>query len=844
MKKLLLTFGAVFASISMFAQIPDMLLRHTEVIGDALGESGNVVTQWTKPFYDKDGRAIREAVYGLCADGSIEIMRYTTNEYDAAGRIARKSSQQYGLFDGLDLAFRAVNDTTIYTYDASGNLILESANGYEQKEYTYNADGKLIKKVRSTWEKNSWVESEVTEYTDFVNGNPTKLTNTGRWDSYNYVGEIAYDDNGNKIKEIHYNNWTEKKLFGNSFYWTYDFNGFCTIYEKKIIRDGVEEDYLRTINKKAYESAGKVRVEEKTQTFSLGQWFNQATSLVHEYAKYNHADYAPVLAAEKVGDENKIKISVTLPKQAAADGDNAALKITDNGIIISMMNVAQARANGLLSADGKTITLTTDVFRNGNHEILAQYVQTSDPSATITETNTTDWNVSDPVMVVLDKALPMASNIRGVAADKDDNGLYTLTIEWDAAPDAEAYGLKRYNVIVKGYSVADNYDDSETCLDLIWTLTNLDGPVTLMVQAVYPYGKANTEYVTLNPKDFVQVSDDDRICVEEECTFVEGNNLNADAGVTLVEKFFVDANDVVNRSAIYNYDKDGNPMLAQYNKYSYDGDVLTITSENNTEVRTRTFDENGKLATETYDIQDGSAKYQYVITYNYSAKDGRLESEVTKRAKYKSNGSLGASSVYAQTTYTNDPEDDGIIYGVLSTYDAMKAKWTEGAHIKRYMMPGKSTYAPTAKALEVTKESVVISAIPQPEHVEGIAAFNIFRDGELIAKGISLLDEEHMQTTETGDFVDWNFTDLAPAGKAQCEYIVQFATLNDLMEYNRPYASSAPFIVDFANAAGIAPVRQDSGFRIQNYFNLAGQKVSKDYRGIVIMNGKKIINTK
>ncbi len=840
MKKLLLTFGAICASISMFAQIPGMLLRQTEVVGDALGESGNAITQWTKSFYDKDGKVIREAVYGLCADGSIEIMRYTTNEYDAAGRLARKSSQQYGLFDGLDLAFRNVNDTTVYTYDAKGNLILESTQEYEKKEYTYDADGKLLKKVRYSWDRNVWAESEITEYSDFVNGNPTKLNNTGRWESYNYVGEMAYDAKGNKVKELHYNNWTEKKLVGNSFYWTYDDSGFCTLYEKNVIRDGVEEDYLRTIHKKTLTSENKVRIEEKTQTFSLGQWFNQATHLVHEYAKYNHADYAPVLAAEKVGDENKIKLTITLPKQATADGDNAALKITDNGIIISMMNIAQARAKGLLSADGKTITLTTDVFRNGNHEIMAQYVQTSDASATITETNTTDWNVSNPVMVVLDKALPKASNIRGVAADKDDNGFYTLTIEWDAAPDAEAYGLKRYNVIVKGYAVADNYDDSEKCLDLTWTLKNLDGPVTLMVQAVYPFGKANTEYVTINPKDYVQISDDNRICVEEECTYVEGNNLNADAGVTFVEKFFVDANDVVNRSAIYNLDKDGNLQLAQYKKFAYDGDVLTISSDENTEVRTRTFDENGKLATETYDVQEGTAKYQYVVTYNYSAKDGRLESEVIKRAKYKSNGSLGAASVYAQTSYTNDPEDDGIVYGVLSTYDAMKAKWTEGAHIKRYMMPAQSSYAPTAKALEVTKESVVISAIPQPEHLNGIAAFNIYRDGELIAKGVSLLDEEYMKTTEAGDFVDWNFKDLAPEGKAQCEYIVQYASLDNFMEYDRPYASSAPFVVDFANASGIK-VMQNAECRMQNYFNLAGQKVSKDYRGIVIMNGKKVL---
>ncbi len=41
-------------------------------------------------------------------------------------------------------------------------------------------------------------------------------------------------------------------------------------------------------------------------------------------------------------------------------------------------------------------------------------------------------------------------------------------------------------------------------------------------------------------------------------------------------------------------------------------------------------------------------------------------------------------------------------------------------------------------------------------------------------------------------------------------------------------------------ANGIAPIMQNSECRMQNYFNLAGQRVGKDYRGIVIKSGKKI----
>ncbi len=838
MKKLLLTFGAVLASIGIYAQVPGMLLRHTEVIGDAMGEQHGV-TQWTKSYYDKEGKVIREAVYGLCLDGSIEITRYVTYQYNAQGQLVSKSSQSYGLYDGADLAFKSANDETTYTYDANGNLTFESTEGYEQKEYTYDGEGHLIKKVRSSYDNGSWVTSETTEYSDFIGGKPTKLNNTGRWDSYVYVAELSYDDNGNKVKEIHYNNWSDKKLVGNSFYWTYDAEGFCTLYEKKIINSGSERDYLRSTYKKILTDDNQFRVEEKTQTNTSGEWYNQATSLVREYAKYNHADNAPQAAVDKIGDENRIRVSVTLPAQAATDGDdNAALKVMDNGIILDFLTVAEAKSRGMVS--GNTVTFETDILRNGNHEILVQYLTVKGSASKLDDTNTLGWNVSDPVMITLDKQLPAASNVCAVSADKDKNGMYSLVIKWDAAPNADSYKLIRYNVMMKGYAVPENYEDADKCLDLTWTLSNLTGPVSVMIQAVYPYGKANTEYVTFDPKEYYQVADDDRICVEEERTYLEGNNLNVNAGAKVVEKFFVDANDVVIRSAVYNCDLEGNPSLITYNKYSYDGNVLTIASDQTSEVHTRTLNEQGKLATDTYDVMIDGAKYQYVVTYNYSAKDGRLESEVVKRAKYKSNGTPGASSNYSQTIYTNDSEDDGIIHGVVSTYDAMKAKWTEGAHVKRYMMPAKSTYAPTAKALEVNENSVVISAIPQSEHLAGTAAFNIYRNGELIVKGASLLDEEYMKSTDTGDFIDWNYTDTAPEGVTECEYIVQYAILDNYMQYKRAYAVADPFTVTFSGATAIPSVMQNSEFRMQNLYNLAGQRVGNDYRGIVIKNGKKV----
>ncbi len=43
-----------------------------------------------------------------------------------------------------------------------------------------------------------------------------------------------------------------------------------------------------------------------------------------------------------------------------------------------------------------------------------------------------------------------------------------------------------------------------------------------------------------------------------------------------------------------------------------------------------------------------------------------------------------------------------------------------------------------------------------------------------------------------------------------------------------------------AQTSGISPIMQNSEFRMQDSYNLAGQRVGKDYRGIVIRNGKKV----
>lgn len=839
------------------AQSEGMLLRHTEVIGDAMGESTGI-TQWNKPLYDKNGNILREAVYGKGLNEIIELVRYTTNILDDKGQKVESSSQQYGIFDGEDMGFHAAEDTTRYEYDDRGNLIAEETQYYQRIEYTYDEQDNCIKKTRYNYTHftGEWAESEVTEYSDFLPGftnKPTKINNTGRWDSYIYVGEIAYDNAGRKISEKHYNNWHRMKLVGNSFYWTYDDDGFLTLYEKKYVNDGgVEENYRRTnYIKQTGTAPGVERIEQHSQNYYTdGKWYDDPTYLIREYTHYDHAKYAPEITVTHDNETNIITVVTTLPEQAMIDGDRAALKILDNGVVVDIVTVAQARAKGMLSADGKTVTWTSGAYKNGHHEMVVQYVQANDENPT-TDT-TTDWNISNAVGVDLNKWLPAPGNIRGVVAEKDKYGDYNLTVAWDAAEDAEAYGIQKYNVIIKGYSIADNSEDPAKGMALTWKLKGLREAVTFMVQAVYPYGKANSEYVTLNPKDYMPVVSDTRICVEEERTWIDGTR-------TEVRKWFVDKTDKVVRSNLCSSNDDDNEddnastgsaqaggsglVLESYAKWEYSSEekpeTITVTSEDNVQVRACTYDENGRLAEYSYDAEEEDAKYKYTVSFTYDG-EGRLDTEIVKQTKYKSSGALGNTKTLSQTKYTNDPNDENIVNGVYSEYNSLNARWTEVATVKRYMMPAKSIYAPTAEVKANTLEGVTFSVKPSEETMAGVSAFNIYRDGEMIAQGIGLFDEEHVVVTEFGDFVEWLFKDDYQGAGKVCEYLVQYATLDNYMNYNRAYSIAEPLTVDFDQATRISPPTPEGGAS-EGIYNLAGQRTTMTGHGIYIIKGRKRI---
>jgi YD repeat-containing protein len=141
----------------------------------------------TEYTYDANGnliKSVREA-YGSYMSG---VCEYT---YDTNGNLTKETSE---FSDGRTEECYERE----YVYDAKGNVIEESYNGFVRKYiYDYDANGKIIKKTT--------VDGGVTEYTYDENGNEIKSVYTTldyEWlvPKVTVVKEHAYDQNGMLIK--------------------------------------------------------------------------------------------------------------------------------------------------------------------------------------------------------------------------------------------------------------------------------------------------------------------------------------------------------------------------------------------------------------------------------------------------------------------------------------------------------------------------------------------------------------------------------------------------------------------------------------------------------------------
>lgn len=91
------------------------------------GTSG--ITTKAVSYYNSDNLIISETDYGAdYVTGEYLPSRFTVYKYNDKKQLVKKYSQQYGLYDGEDMAYKASVDTVNYSYDDAGRLICEQTS--------------------------------------------------------------------------------------------------------------------------------------------------------------------------------------------------------------------------------------------------------------------------------------------------------------------------------------------------------------------------------------------------------------------------------------------------------------------------------------------------------------------------------------------------------------------------------------------------------------------------------------------------------------------------------------------------------------------------------------------
>lgn len=483
--------------------------RSVEKWGDAMGTATGISTKEVS-YYNANNLLVSDVTYGADYEtGDFIPSRFYVYVYNDKKQLIKKYSQQYGLYDGEDMAYKASNDTVLYTYNEDGKLICErNTQSNDSIIYEYDADGNKTRYARYMPDyygtMNGGLPYVMNEerYSDFVAPDcPTKIVGDGKYDSYKFTVDVAYDDKNNVISKKQYDiNGAPTQ----NEYWEYE-NGLMTLYTKytvKSVKDNNGEDTYEEVpstrTEYSLESEEPMRIKEQTYSYNKtdSTWGANVYYFVTEYYK-PESTTAPTLKVEKVADKlNTVKLTFNA---TTIDGvQNVAYDIMRHGIKI-------ARLTGENAVDGK-ITYIDEYVKNGDYKYFVQAVDADADKSGDDALFSYGFgmNTSDLVSSSVYTELPAATNVRGTAVEYVDGQCF-VTLTWDEPENKDDYMFVKYNVFLKGMRVQDNQDQTLTTnsykIAIGWGDENTEIARDIYVQTVYTIGKANSDTVTISNKN-------------------------------------------------------------------------------------------------------------------------------------------------------------------------------------------------------------------------------------------------------------------------------------------------------------------------------------------------------
>lgn len=480
-------------------QVNNKKVRVVETWGDTMGDEKGC-TKKEITYYDADNKPMRICMYGKLYGTDIwQVSSYTTYVYNDKKQLIQTSSEQYGLYDGEDYAFKAVEDTAAYEYNNEGRLIKETiVNSGVYTTYEYDEAGNLTKKTRynpDRWDEydGDYYVIESYEYSDFIALNcPQIIKGDGAYDSYKTICHVTYDDNNNKICAKTYDITGE--ILRGVEYWTYE-NGMLTMYEDKNVKDNGDGTFEELNNNRtlySLDNDNPNRIKKETQSYYDGKWTGVPYYHVTETAEFD-ALYSTELNIEEVsGQMNTVKLVFTVPNIPTTGG--FAFDIYRHGMKIARVLPTD---EGAFDPETSTISYIDKEVKNGLYDYFVQTVMLSEMGD-----EEEAFNISNIVAQKIFVELPAVSNVRYVS-HRTESSTYYVTVGWDApeALDPEL-GFQRYNVFIKGFKAAENRDDDGQPTSYEVMFGDVSIPASkkkeIIIESVFKYGKVRTQPTVIN----------------------------------------------------------------------------------------------------------------------------------------------------------------------------------------------------------------------------------------------------------------------------------------------------------------------------------------------------------
>lgn len=612
-KNLLLVCAAAALAVSAQAELQ---VVQEERYGDSMGTTSGL-TICSYMHYDESNLLMREITNSPLSGSENEWEpNYLYIYENSNGHHDRYYYLQWRAVYG---EWTAAKDSTVYTYDADGNLISEilwlrttPTEYYEEITYTWEG-GNLVSAKKETVNNGNRTTSYTRTYSDFLEGFtnlPQTEVSDGQFATNQYTKKYTYDANGNVT------NVMQSDAEGNPSAkedYTYDDNGVCTL---KITYSYSNGEY---VNKSKIErtAKGNLSYERREYSYSnsLEDWNWSGMYFVEYYAEVDGTT-APrnLVVANTSTAESPVAVSIT------ADVPSNAPVGAKYVIWREWNPIATVEA-----VDGKISYLDTTAA-NGTHSYFVQTVVEG-------EGVTTRYNSTTPVQVDVEVSLAPVTNIRflgGYQGTYDDpqSGSYPtyyVKLAWDAP--ATDFEVLRYELYEEGFAFRTaEIEGTATSYDLSVASGN---SITFRIDAVYEYGTATGEYVTINFDRTVNMDAEVSYEMTKRETYGDAMGRTDLAGI---EQYLYDGNNNIiraydlgrgydgvitpNKRTYYFYDENGNMVESYYNQYTA---TAGTWNENKREHYIYTYDEDGNLISKV--------DQAYGDRYDYTYSGGVLESE-------------------------------------------------------------------------------------------------------------------------------------------------------------------------------------------------------------------------